>query len=246
MKINFLCILLLCSTLQSCGFSPTVRTNNKTDVNSKIVFHGQVEINDGKLELGYWTRGKRPLHDRSSGEEFSEFPADIKISLEIVNCAGYLASVNGVSKYSEKAKKNTLDLKIIPESVAPDVIDKIKQCDGSPNSLHLSSGAFAIEKELETTKNIKPEKTDLRQAFSSLPLTLQSWANCEREEKDTISINKHDDWADINNDGEIDLILLNGACQGNGKCENKGGYTCSRILLLINESWIEIAYSKPA
>lgn len=234
-------ILLFAAFLPECGFA-----QNKGGEFSNIVYHGQVEINNGKIELGYWTRGKPPLN--KSEDEFPEFPNDIKISLNIFNCAGFLASANGVSIYSQDLKRNVLNLQILPESVSSDATEKIKQCDEAPTSPIVGSGAFAVVKQINTRQNSRLQPPDLQKLFSSLPQSIQFWANCSeirdqtncsRKEKNTLSKLSGDDWADTNGDGIIDLIMISGNCNVNNE------YGCSKILRLNDRNWVEISYIMP-
>jgi hypothetical protein len=113
-------ILAFVVFLPGCSFA-----QQKESDTSNFVYHGQVEINDGKIELGYWTRGKPSSNNFEIEREFPEFSPDLKISLDIFNCAGYLVSVNGISIYSKELKRQVLDLQIIPESASTDVEEKI-------------------------------------------------------------------------------------------------------------------------
>ena len=229
--------------LPECGFA-----QNKDGDISDIVYHGQVEINDGKIELGYWTRGERPSNNLSGENKFPEFSPEMKVSLNVFNCAGFLASVNGISTYSQELKKHVLDLQILSESVASDATEKIKQCDEAPTSPVVSSGAFAVVKGNNNRLNSKLQNPDLQKTFTSLPQSVQSWANCSeiknqincnKKEKNTLSMLAGDDWADTDSDGSIDLIMLSGNCN----VHNESG--CSRILRLNEGNWVEISYIMP-
>jgi hypothetical protein len=244
-KIAFY-ILWWCLIVNSAGCE-IAKSVNSSPVNGeelKTVSYGQVEFNNGKLELGIWTRGERPFNDRANGLKFPEYKANTSISYDIINCAGYLASMNGKSEYLPDEKKYGLKFEIIPETIAVDVAEKIKKCGPTE---HFSQ-AFAVtppDEKRRKTKSAETSAEDLEKTYKSLPSEITGWAESGifgKESRQTKTLKPLlDDWADTDGNGKIDLLKLNGNCGEKADSE----YTCGRILRLINGNWLEIAYITP-
>lgn len=221
--------------LSNCSCITTFWYNNLDT--EDLVLIGNIRIENNQLSAdGKWWLANENDTNQTDVSEGTEFEVDI------VNCAGYLASAKMANQ-----TKTIWQAKVLVETVAPDIVEKITICKESPNSPNLTGKAFAVKKEKQ--RELKLENPNLNKVFKSLPWSVQSWANCEssddpedcvRKEKDILSRKVGDNWADTDGDGEIDLIIVK------GNCNNSGDYTCSRTMRKIYGSWIEIAYSKPA
>ncbi|MGI8787730.1 MAG: hypothetical protein ACR2HG_08230 [Pyrinomonadaceae bacterium] len=166
-----------------------------------------------------------------------------KIEVDIMNCAGYLGSGN--ISYLSKIEDTVPEWKvsIIPETIAKDAIEKVKQCDGEPDSTgkFISSSAFAIAPRNNNRRNIKINKINTEQLFASLPKDTKKWLNNKfaldaGRRKNDLSL-RFDNWTDIDGDGKIDLIMLSAAYND----ESDSGIG---IMLLINGIWKDIGSIK--
>jgi len=236
---KFICFLIIFSVNALSGCPNTTHQLNSSNKNA-FLLAGNVRFVNNQLSLSenWWE-----IDERETTEKTIPNP-DSQIEADIINCSGYLAS----AKVTHKTEKNW-QAAIIPDTVVKDVSERIRLCDESLDSPYITGTAFAVTPRKEKRKNIKLEKTELQKIFASLSWSNQSWANCTqisdenncvRKEKNTLSRFTGDDWADIDGDGEIDLILLKGNCSKNGD------YTCTKTLLRNGKGWTEIAYSKPA
>lgn len=186
---------------------------------------------------------------RKKGVRFPEPKLDTEIEVDILNCAGYLASAKVVATKFEMVKRVGWNLVLVPDSIAPDALEKVKQCSDDPNYKYPSSSIFVVATRDEKRKHIKLSELSGESLFSSLSWSIQSWANCGqsvdqkdcvRKEKNILSKIVGDDWADTDGDGKVDLMVV----QGN--CNNTGDYTCSKVLRWTGWRWVEIAYITPA
>lgn len=228
-KIFILFLVLVLCVCLACNIT-------KAGVND-FVLVGGVTVSDGKIKL--------------DDEWFQETDASLsdaddkkRIQVSISNCAGYLATAN--MKYVGSFKWES---SIMPDSVAPDAVEKIRACKESPTVSYDMGTAFAVISSGNDYKNYKLESPDLRKIFASLPGDIRSWANCSRsevpedcvrKEKDILSLNVGDNWADTDGNGEIDLVRIK------GNCSNTGDYVCGKTLILDGWRWKQIASSKPA
>ncbi len=201
-------------------FGTTSKDGNTDDL-AQVVLRGSIDLTDNKVEsLALWDRD-----EKSKDEEFDEPENGSKINVDILNCAGYIAS----AKATYNAKLTYWKLEIISETVASDAVEKVKLCVTYPESKYISSNAFAIVPTDEKRKQMRAKKLE-KPSIYSLPFSVQMWA-----EKDGIG-----NWADTDGDGKVDLVTVSGAC---GTSEE---YICSRTLSWNGLRWVEIAYTKPA
>ena len=199
---------------------------------SKFVLFSLIGVKNNQLITKQgWSRGLK-----AKDVKFSPPESGTQIEVDIINCAGYLASAK--MKYDITYG---WQVEIISESTASDLTEKVKHCAWEPDSEYVSSTAFAVTPREEKRKKIKLENPDLQKTFSSLPWSVQSWAKKLASRKtETLSPKSFDDWADTDGDGEIDLVQINGYCSSSEE------YICSRVLRKLYGVWIEIAYTMPA
>jgi hypothetical protein len=199
---------------------------------SKFVLFSLVGAKNNQLITDQgWSRGLK-----AKDVKFSTPKGGTQIEVDIINCAGYLASAK-----MEYDSTYGWQVQVIPESTASDLTEKLRQCDLEPDSKYAASKAFAVTPRNEKRKTIKLENPNLEKVFSSLPLSVQSWAKQFPSRKTmALSLKSLDDWADTDGDGEIDLVQINGLCVDSDE------YICSRVLRKIYGVWTEIAYTMPA
>jgi hypothetical protein len=240
----------------ACGFSSSANLNNsqanavnqatpkpenknatpavaaKTD--ALFVILGAAYLRDGKVELeeNFWG------HEENKAEAASY--SSNKIELDILNCAGYIASAETTYKMENGSRR----VKIIPETIAADAAEKIKQCAAAPNDKILQNKVFAVAPRDEKRRNVKIEKIDAAKIFDSLVKDVKG----QKIEKDSepqfkgakgaLSL-ESDNWTDLNGDGRIDLIEFHDA-----PCENEND-SCTWIFRLAGGKWKKLEYVSP-
>lgn len=196
-------------------------TIGNADDLSKVVLLGSIDITDNKLEsISLWDRG-----ETAKDVKFAEIEASTIIDVDVLNCAGYIASAK--AKYNSHS--TYWKLEIIPETVAIDAVEKVNRCLEYPNLKYISSSAFAVSPTDEKRKQIKLNKLE-KPSIYSLPISIQMWAI-----KDGIG-----NWADTDGDGKADLVTVS------GKCGTSEESICTKTLSWTGLRWFEIAYSSPA
>jgi hypothetical protein len=188
---------------------------------SKIILIGSVSFSKEKINSDsvLWDRG-----EQSEQKKFDEPENGATINVDVLNCAGYIAS----AKATYDSKLTYWQLQMIPETVASDAVEKVRQCLEYPEIDYLSTSAFAVSPTDEKRKQVKLKKLEKPSVYT-LPISVQLWA------KDDIGM-----WADTDSDGEVDLVTVSGLC---GTSEEN---ICSKTLFWNGLRWIEIAYSAPA
>lgn len=210
-------VIILCSSVLF--FSGYAQDNMNF---SEIVLMGSVSYSRNKINSDsvLWDQG-----EKSKQEKFDAPENETTTNVDVLNCAGYLAS----AKATYDAKLTYWRLQIIPETVASDAVEKVKQCLEYPKIDYLSTGAYAISPVDEKRKQIKLNKLE-KPSIYSLPISVQLWAK-----SDGVA-----DWADTDGDGKVDLVTVSGLC---GTSEEN---ICSKTLSWNGLRWVEIAYSAPA
>lgn len=194
------------------------KTGNNDDL-SEIVLRGSIDVTDNKVEsISLWVRGKE-----ADGVKFAKVETGTSINVDVLNCSGYLFTA--VATLNEH---QAWEVKIMPETVASDAVEKIKICDGTPESKYISSNAFAVAPVVEKRKQIKLNKLEKPSTYM-LPVSVQLWAEGDVG-----------NWTDTDGDGKVDLVSIS------GKCGTSEDNFCTRVLSWNGLRWIEIAYSKPA
>lgn len=235
-KCIFFLFVFFINICSGCAYTANSSNGNQKD----FLLKGDVKFENNKLLLSdkWWEIGKTKEIIAKTSEPTSDIEADI------INCAGYLGS----ARITKKAEDEWQAV-IMTDTVSKDAEEKIRMCRASFDSPYVASNAFAVVPQKKERKNTNLEKTDLQKAFASLSWNDQSWANCTeisdqnnciRREKGVLSRFVGDDWADVDGDGEIDLILLT------GNCNKTGDLTCGKTLRRSGTYWVEINYSKPA
>lgn len=215
----------------------------EVDPKYPLVLLGSVELKESKVvvnENRVWTDGRdgRDISDAKESD-FLRVEKGDQIEVDIMNCAGFIA----------KGKAKELDdygweLKLLTDTLAADAAEKVKQCvppSYSPDEGILISDVFALAPARDARRNIKTAKIDPKKLFTSLPNETRVWADKSEEgnRKKGILTLANDNWADVDGDGQFDLVIIF------GDCESKE-YTCGSLLWLIEGKWKEIGYFVPA
>lgn len=270
---NFICGVLFCFCLTlawACSFSsassdklkfnanhlPDISPNvnqsgeiqtstEKNTVKYPLVLVGSIDLQANKVEITenqVWTDG-RDGKDIQDAKETDFLPTAIgeEVEVDVMNCAGFIVKGKAVQESEDGGWK----LKPIPQTLAADASEKIRQCAPpiySPEDTSVTGFAFAVAPANNNRRNIKTGKTDPKKLFASLPKATQVWADGNTKEpgrkKGTLSLNE-DNWSDIDGDGKIDLVVVYGSCQNDE-------FSCGSLLFLINGKWKEIGYFVPA
>ena len=251
-------ILVFLLGLSACNLSPTIaskhpqtpgnetensrKINDNTNVNKSVqlprtqtkyplVFVGAINIENEKanaFENQVWSLGEDE-NRYADGEPTFETNKDEVIEVDIMNCAGYLGA--GKATYDSGNGLNW-KIKFIPETIAADAVEKVKQCNTSSDDDYIQSNAFAIAPQNANRRNIKIAKVDTRRLFESLPKETKKWLNnkygLDIRKKDDLSL-KNDNWTDTDGDGKIDLIFV----FTNYDVEHSGG----EIMMLVGGKW---------
>ena len=210
-----------------------------------------VENNEIELEKSFW--GNEIYEANSYNEEI--------VKLDLMNCAGYIASA------TTTYKGITREVKIVPETIAKDAVEKIKQCAGAPSAdgTIFGSSVFGISPSEDRRKTIKVGKIDTKKLYKSLIADIKEAQKSEKErgiklasrddvepqliETDEVFVSAikatkgdlsllNDNWTDLDGDGQIDLVHYY-----DQPCEEKD--TCTWIFRLIDGKWKAIDYVSP-
>jgi len=199
-------------------FSGDSKTGNTDDL-SEIVLRGSIDVTDNKVEsISLWVRGKE-----ANGVKFAKVETGASVAVDVLNCSGYIATAT-----ASLNEHQAWEVKIIPETIATDAVEKIKACDSSPESKYISSNTFAVAPIVEKRKQIKLNKLEKPSTYT-LPIGVQIWAEGDIG-----------NWTDTDGDGKVDLVSIS------GKCGTSEENICTRVLSWNGLRWIEIAYTKPA
>lgn len=240
---------------ESPATNPTVKTNEKKEVTEKekisndrvenkervdpTIFLGLINLENGKantFESQVWSLTKDE-NQYQNGETIFEVDKGKIIDVDILNCAGYLGSAKATYDSGDGIYWK---IKFIPETLAADSAEKVKQCDADQKDDYVESKAFAVAPRNNKRQNIKIGQVDTRKLFTSLPKEIQKSLNnkynAEKREKKNLSL-IYDNWTDLDGDGQIDLIV---ASIPNEK------QTEEIILLLVEGKWKKIGEIQPA
>lgn len=260
-KINFMTIglLLLIFAFFGCKFDSSLASENtelKVNRNSQIensirsenellrdnstpffVVLGIISVENEKIRLD------NPFWGHFDDNEEAQLYPDDKVELDIMNCAGYIASAT--TNY--KMKGGMREVKIIVESIAPNAVQKIKQCSKEPNDKVVISDVFGITPRNDKRKNINIDEINSKKLYDSLIQDIAKMKKVKKSEEDIKPRIKgtkgnlqlgDDNWTDLDGDGEIDLIKFQDT-----PCDEKD--TCTWIFRLIDGKWEEIDYVYP-
>lgn len=171
-------------------------------------------------------------------------PIDVKpneyVTVDLMNCGGYLGRAILL--------KDTTDVSRIPSwkteqaVFAANASWKIRQCDTTPSSEFMVSGAFAVAPTEDKRKSIVIGKADTQKLFQTLPKDVTNWRNSKvnietwKYPKNDLTIS-NDIWTDLDGDGSIDLIDIFG-------CHDEEH--CSDILLMrLDGKWKNVGGVEP-
>lgn len=191
-------------------------------------------------------KGSVELSEEFWGYEDIESEAELypndQITLDIMNCAGYLASATTTFRMKGGMRK----VKLLRNSVAADAIQKIKKCSLSPDEKIVGSKVFGVEQAAKSRANIKIGKISTKEIYNSLvkdiaemkPKETRGSGRLEPPSKITKGdlLLEEDNWTDLDGDGRIDLIEFH-----NTPCENEKD-TCTWIFRLVGGKWNGIDY----
>lgn len=224
----------------------TNETNRKTSESLKsgeiyptvwtVVFDLK-DFNNLNESLTVWS-AENPKHNKLLDETSSKYKTNSGVEIDLLNCAGYLASGKIYIAKNSKPDAESPDwrLKINRETIAKDAEEKIRQCD-VPFEIKKDAvpfnQAFAVSPNDNQRRKIKiVGEIDTQKLFGSLPENFQKEAepsDLRKRHKLSKSLGLfYDNWTDSDGDGKIDLIQL---------------FTEKRavILFLENDEWKEIA-----
>lgn len=218
----------------------------KVEPKTQLIWVGEVsdddlKTNNDKIQIeNYGMLTKSPLDKMG-----------VEIRVDVLNCGGYLFSATA-SKYKiEVVQEERWKLGIISETIAPDAIEKIKQCNYMPrekDDASFFSETWAVAPQDDKRQSIKT-RIDARKVFASLPRQTKIWLDqkiienpedcCERKNKGVVSVSEQDTWVDFDGDGEIDWLRVVGIDKENlkGKGQN---FTATRIFERKKGIWKEI------
>lgn len=210
-----------------------------------LVLLGTIELNESKvsvIENQIWTDGRdgRDIEDSVKVSDFPQVAKGDGIEVDLIGCAGFLGKGKAIEleEYGWK-------LKLIPQTLAADAGEKIKQCappSYSPKDKLIINEIFAFAPSSDNRRIIKTANIDPKKLFASLPKTIQTWADDSEKQsgrkKGTLTL-EQDNWADTDGDGNIDLVVVFGSCESRE-------YTCGSLLYLVSGKWKEIGYFVPA
>lgn len=127
--------------------------------------------------------------------------ANATLAVDIMNCAGYL----GTGKVAFNERKE-LRFEFASDGIAADAVEKIKACadEQEAEEKFTTSLAFAVAPADAKRKEIKTAKVDSKKLFASLPAEITKQLTANRGDLAKLT----DHWADIDGDGEIDLIAV--------------------------------------
>lgn len=247
MKFYFVLLSLVCLTLLFfCQCTLKTLSSAENSDKSNIVLSGVVKIEDDKFVLKYMERGDLSITDKSATRKFKPLADDETVKFDIINCGGFLASAKGRNvKRSPTSNNYDWEVDIISETIAPDVSEKVKQCQTSADSNSFNSNAFAVFSNIDRS-SIKTTSLPDKKLFLSLPINVQTWATEGNEAHSrnfaALSIKSGDFWADADGDGKIDLVAIIVNCNGDANTS----LTCHRLLRWYSTGWSEISYFTPA
>lgn len=246
-KVTIFCVILFSFGLfKGCSFFSSVKsantsienkstlkkindTNNlKSDEPQALV--SLVKLNNNKLSLdGILSRHHQNFQNESEAGKV--------IEVDIMNCAGFLGSAR-----TKTTDKLFWELKFIDASIAADAVEKVKRChtESYSDDKAISGSVFAVFPRKSTRQSIKIDKTpDIKKVIASLPIETRKWAEIDVESiNETLLKNMQSDWTDLDGDGTIDLLALDGECA----VKPEDSATCTKILYLTNGKWKEIGY----
>lgn len=194
-------------------------------------------FNDPAEYLTVWS-AENSKHNELLDETSSKYKTNGGVEIDLMNCAGYLASgkIYVAKTKKEDAESPDWRLKISRETITKDAEKKIRQCDmpfeNKEDDVPFNS-AFAISPRDNRREKIKiAGEINVQKLFESLPEDLQKEAeSSDLRKRHKLSKNLgllYDNWTDSDGDGKIDLIQL---------------FTEKRavILFLEKDQWKEIA-----
>lgn len=128
-------------------------TKNSTD---SFIILGNLSASNNKIQLNgdFW--------GHEENEKEAKLYPDNKIELDIVNCAGYLASATTTYKGAMR------EVKLIPETISSDAAKKIRLCSPELKGDIVASDVFGIAPRVENRRNIKINKVDTKKLYDSL------------------------------------------------------------------------------
>lgn len=221
---------------RSSDFTANKTPDKNLDKQKRLfIILGSISSENEKIELDgeFWG------HDETADE--AKLYPDNKVEIDLLNCAGYIAS--GTTTYKGVMR----EVKLLPETISKDAVEKIKQCSTDATGKIFSSKVFGISPIESSRKSIKLDKINSKELYTSLVKDIDSKTIKNREGKIVFDIKKtkgdlsltEDNWTDLDGDGEIDLVEFH-----NTPCEDEKE-TCTWLFQLINGKWKEINYISP-
>ena len=229
--------------------SPSKNTNtqdtnnirpNHTQINPSLLFVslGNVSVIKGRLEIDgdFW---------RTEADEYEiRLYRNKTLEIDLINCAGYIASAT-----LEYRVSGSMRVKLIDKSIVKDFKTKVKNCAVYESNNVVSSDVFGVYPKKENRKSTIIKQVNIKKLYASVTrdkVQLKRMKKIDeliapkiRFKKRALSL-RDDNWTDLDGDGEIDLIKYYDA-----PCLREKD-TCTWLFRFINGRWTNIGYVAPA
>lgn len=229
-----------------------VETNQKTTESDLIsnqypaVLFGIFHLKDARKNLQTTAeitlRGEDVRATVNRGFDVNLPPIGANVKMDIMNCAGYLASAKVTYKGLQITDVWTAEL--IPETKVADLEQKLLQCAENPNDemtrKYPANFVYFIAPIEEKRKQITNVKNpDWKAIIPTIPHEWRKIANLPPSPTKKQLNSCVSDWLDSDGDGEIDILAL---CAVNEESvlESGGVWQYKRILRKIDGNWREI------
>lgn len=225
------------TVLSDSNLEPVVSTTSKDEI---IVLFGAVQVEAGALSVEpEWSDGENSPKIRPG------------MVFDILNCAGYLGQVRAVKSLTEEGKGlYGWQVELIPSSIRPDMETAVKKCqyteeNNTPTNVSIAFAIYPSKAERVKIKTV--EQPDLKALYNSLTAEQKRWRNSQnqpiyRKQEFYEKLENDFAWADTDGDGKVDLIRIQGMCDGTPADD----LTCMKILHYSNGEWREVARITPA
>lgn len=199
----------------------------------RITVKRNIEITQSDF---YWSLATDDSENNTSDIKTNEY-----VTVDLMNCGGYLGRAI-LSKDATDDSSRIPSWKTEQTVFAADASQKLSQCDTTPGSEFMVSGAFAVAPIEDKRKSIVIGKADTQKVFRTLPKDVTDWRNSKvnietwKYPKSDLTIS-NDIWTDLDGDGSIDLIDIFG-------CHDEEH--CSDILLMrLDGKWKNVGGVEP-
>jgi len=234
--------------------SSNTMTQQNSNLNTQSVGKAEIAYNSKKIIVldGVLTLKSEQLELGKEWRDDSRDTPQIRLGMvfDLLNCAGYIGQARIVKNLYEEKGYYGWEMKLIKESNRPNVKQAISQCPMPEEELDegvsASSPAFAVYPSQPDRRNIRINKVpNLKAIYDSLSEEQKQWRaslNEQRKPEFFNTLENDFNWTDTDGDGKIDLISIEGTCNGKPDTENH----CIKILHLFDGKWLEVVLITPA